>query len=83
MLSTTKAGTTESMARSKVTPERTRLVRERAIALSPRMAEAQKAAWDKRFFLLTNLVRSLREGSLEPGTGPDDSEAQPETDVTS
>jgi len=66
-------------------PERTRLLERKVEELTKELQEErsgsseQKATWEKRFLLLTNLVRSMREGGpLEPGE-PE----EPETDVTS
>ncbi len=70
-------------------PERTRQLEEKVEELSKTLqdersgASEQKATWEKRFLLLTNLVRSMRQGGPESGAEPDDSEPQPEADVTS
>ena len=70
-------------------PERTRQLEHRVAELTKTLKEERdgaselKATWEKRFQLLTRLVRSLREGGAEPGGEPDDSEPEPETDVTS
>jgi len=70
-------------------PERTRQLEQKVAELNKTLheeregASEQKATWEKRFLLLTRLVSSLREGGPEPGAEPDDSEPQPETDVTS
>jgi len=70
-------------------PERTRQLEQKVADLTKTLqdersgASEQKATWEKRFLLLTRLVRSLREGGPEAGAEPDDSEPQPETDVTS
>jgi hypothetical protein len=67
-------------------PERTRLLEQRVEELTRELQEErsgasdQKAVWERRFRLLTNLVRSLREGG--PGSRSE-SEPEPETDVTS
>jgi hypothetical protein len=70
-------------------PERTRQLERRVAELTKTLKEERdgaselKATWENRFQLLTRLVSSLREGSPEPVGEPDDSEPQPETDVTS
>jgi hypothetical protein len=70
-------------------PERTRQLEQRVAELTKKLqderngADEQKAEWERRFLLLTNLVRSLRQGGPEPGAENDDSEPEPESDVTS
>ncbi len=69
-------------------PERTRLLEQKVEELTRELQEErtgatdQKAVWERRFLLLTNLVRSMREGGPASGSGSE-SDSQPETDVTS